>query len=71
VIDVLKGIVCISLILLVGICLMWIGYYCIQAIAVSPFSPKTVEIVLAYTLVFVIAVIFLLGLLAVMVSLDD
>jgi hypothetical protein len=50
---------------------MWIGYYCIQAIAVSPFNPKTVEIVLAYTLVFVIAVIFLLGLLAVMVSLND
>lgn len=50
---------------------MWIAYYCIQTIAVSPFSPKTVEIVLAYTIVFVIAVIFLLGLLAIMVSLDD
>jgi hypothetical protein len=71
VIDMLKGIVCISLILLIGICLMWIGYYCIQTIAVSPLNPKTVEIVLAYTIVFVIAVIFLLGLLAIMVSLDD
>ena len=50
---------------------MWIGYYCIQAIAVSPFDPKTVEIVLAYTLVFVIAVMVLLGLLAIVVSLDD
>lgn len=67
----LKGIVCISLILLVGICLMWIAYYCIQAIAISPFDPKAVEIVLAYTLVFVIVVMVLLGLLAIVVSLDD